>query len=117
MTTQNPKDGPRIRGSMLAPRFRFLDLGTDVKRKQGRNASYPEHRPPAPHGKDKASGKGCQQVANGIPALKNPRKNTAPAGRGIFHGKRCAHTPFPTHSNSVECAQNEKDRVVRSETA
>src|SRR6266704_6504344 len=97
------------------PGLRLFHLCADEQREKSRQTAHEKQRPPAPVGIDNAIGSSSEKEAECVSLLQQSRKKSAPSRRHRFHGERCSDSPFASHADAVEQAQNEKNFVVGSE--
>src|SRR5262249_6078703 len=107
----------KSKNTIMLPSFRFFDVQANVESQQCWHTTYPKHCPPSPHGKNETCSDRRQDIANGISALQDTRKNAPPSLRNAFHSERRANPPFTTHANSIDRTQNEECRVIRRKAA
>src|SRR5437764_2037970 len=102
---------------MLSPRFRLRHVRPDIQRQQRRYTADPEHPPPTEGWKHNPRCHRRQQISDGVSALQDPRKQSAPSLWRMLHRERCSYAPFASHADAVQAAQNKKSLVIGSEAA
>src|SRR5438874_3339505 len=102
---------------LLLPGVGLLDSEANVKGKQSRQTSHPEHGSPSPKRQYQPGSNRSQKISGGISALNQARDQAAPVGGDAFEGQRRAHAPLTTHSDPKDSSQSEEDCVIRSEAA
>ena len=98
------------------PDFRLLNSIAYKERKQRRQSANEEHRTPSPARKHEEVADRSEQVPGSVAFLQQTRQNAATTRRRFFHRQRRTDSPFAAHPDSEQSAQDEKRRVIGSQS-